>query len=139
MTKRTFVLFFSLVHFLALSLSAKQPAALCKLDYGTEFSPYSVETRVESADVVIVDDTIDPNRTIVKADGCKWRENLSKLLRHRHSSYRFASFETVVFSNYYFLRKPKFIRESLLAVNFTERENIVLPGYYGFLHRLCPF
>ncbi|MCE7069528.1 MULTISPECIES: hypothetical protein [Dyadobacter] len=138
MTKRTFVLFFCLVHFLALSLSAKQPGQLCKLDYGTGFSPFSIETSVESKDVVIVDDTIDPNRTIVKADGCKWRENLSKLLRHRHSTYRFVSFETVVFSNYYFLRTPKLIREKLLTVNVSQ-QNIALPGYYGFLHRLCPF
>jgi hypothetical protein len=138
MTKRTFVLFFCLVQSLAFPLFAKHQASLCKLDYGTGFSPFSIETSVESADVVIVDDTIDPNRTIIQADGCKWRENLSKLLRHRHSSYRFVSFDTVVFHNYYFLRKTKFLREKLLTVNFNER-NLTLPGYYGFLHRLCPF
>ena len=139
MTKRTFVLFFCLVQILAFPLLAKQHAALCKIDFGTAgFSPYTIGTVDETEEVVILDDTIETHQTIIREDVAEWRENLSKMLRHRHSSFRFASLESAVFYTFYCFYNPKAVRDTSLTAIFAYTSHI-LPGYYSFLHRLCPF
>lgn len=139
MTKRTFVLFFCLVQTLAFPLFAKHQASLCKIDFGTAgFSPYSIGTNEETAEMVIWDDTIEENQTIIREDKAEWRENLSKMLRHRHASYRFACLESVVTSEFYFIYNPKLVLQNSLTTVFAST-SLALPGYYSFLHRLCPF
>ena len=90
MTKRTFVLFFWLAQFAVSLLLGQQRAVACKIDVGTEaFSPFEIEEKPGTGDIVLIDDTICKNQTIVRADETEWKESLSDLLRHRHSTYRF--------------------------------------------------
>ena len=139
MTKRTFVLFFCLAQMLASTLFLQQSAFACKLDIGTEsFSPYSVESSENSDEIVLNDDSICEDETIVRADDFEWKENLSDLLRHRHSTYRFLTIISQTSSEYYITQIPKSIRESV-SLPVLQKGDIELPGYYGFLHRLCPF
>jgi hypothetical protein len=139
MTKRTFVLFLCLAQFLASMLFSQQAAVACKIDIGSStFSPFVVETSETSGDIVLIDDTIPKNQTIVRANECEWKENLSELLRHRHSTYRFLTLVSEVTPHYEIIRVPKVIRESVQLL-FTNRGETTLPDYYSFLHRLCPF
>ena len=90
MTKRTFVLFFWLAQFAVSLLLGQQRAVACKIDIGTEaFSPYEIEEKQGTGHIVLIDDTICKNETIVRADETKWNESLSKLFNRRHSTYRF--------------------------------------------------
>ncbi|MEO6285254.1 MAG: hypothetical protein ABIN80_10970 [Dyadobacter sp.] len=139
MTKRTFVLFFCLAQFMASLLFSQQQASACKLDLGTNgFSPFAIEMAETSDHFVLVDDSIRKNETIVRADDFEWKENLSDLLRHRHSTYRFLTLVNQVAPEYVIQRIPKVIRESVTLLSVTKGV-ITLPDYYSFLHRLCPF
>ncbi|MCE6990917.1 hypothetical protein [Dyadobacter sp. CY323] len=139
MTKRTFVLFFCLAQMLASTLFSQQPAFACKLDIGTDsFSPYTVESSEDPGQFALIDDSICKEETIVRADDFEWKENLSDLLRHRHSTYRFLTLISEIGSEYYIAQIPKNIRESV-SLPALPKGDIELPGYYGFLHRLCPF
>lgn len=139
MTKRTFVLFLCLAQFLASMLFSQQAAYACKIDMGTDaFSPFAVETSGASGDIVLIDDTIPKNQTIVRADDFEWKENLSQLLRHRHSTYRFLTLVSELAPQYEITRVPKVIRESVQLLIIAKGET-TLPDYYSFLHRLCPF
>jgi hypothetical protein len=139
MTKRTFVLFLSLVQILALTLFPQQSSVACKLDLSSgNFSPYAVQSCESQLNLVLTDDTICEEETIVQADDFEWKENLSSLLRHRNSTYRFLTTVSPTITEFYITQVPRLLRESVLlpAVN---SDDIVTPGYYTFLHRLCPF
>jgi hypothetical protein len=124
---------------LASMLFSQQPAFACKLDIGKDsFSPYTVESSGASDEFVLNDDSVCEDETIVCADDFEWKENLTDLLRHRHSTYRFLTIITQTSSDYYIAQIPKIIRESVSLPVLTKGD-IELPGYYGFLHRLCPF
>jgi hypothetical protein len=139
MTKRTFVLFCCLAQFLASMLFPQQQASACKLDLGTTgFSPFAIEMAKTVDHFVLIDDSICKNETIVRADDFEWKENLSDLLRHRHSTYRFLTLVSQIAPEYNIPRVPKVIRESITLLSIT-KGIITLPDYYSFLHRLCPF
>ncbi|MGX5853059.1 hypothetical protein ACWKW6_05420 [Dyadobacter jiangsuensis] len=139
MTKRTFVLFFWLAQFAVSLLLGQHRAVACKIDIGTEaFSPYEIEEKQGTGHIVLIDDTICKNETIVRADETEWRESLSDLLRHRHSTYRFLTLVSQAALQYEITRVPKLIRESVQLL-FVSNGDIKLPDYYSFLHRLCPF
>ncbi|GGC09832.1 hypothetical protein [Dyadobacter sediminis] len=139
MIKRTFVLFFCLVQILAVSLFSQQSKGACMRNSELNgFFPFTVET-AESPDCdIIIDNTICKKNAIVRADEFEWKESLSDLLRHRHSTYRFQTIVSHYCLNYNFARIPKIVRESvkLIVVN---KGLLTLPDYYSFLHRLCPF
>lgn len=139
MTKRTFVLFFWLAQFAITLLLGQQRAVACKIDIGTEaFSPFEIKENPGSRDIVIIDDTICKNETIVRADETKWNESLSKLFNRRHSTYRFLTLIAQAVPQCEITRAPKFIRESAQPL-YASNGEITLPDYYSFLHRLCPF
>lgn len=139
MTKRTFVLFFWLTQFAFSLLFGQQRAFACKIDIGTEaFSPFAVEDRSGTGDIVLIDDTICKNETIVRADEVEWKETLSDLLSHRHSTYRFLTLVSQAVPQYEITRIPKVVRESVQLLPVSNGET-TLPDYYSFLHRLCPF
>ena len=131
MTKRTFVLFFSLAYTLALLLLPGRSEASLRV----RFSPYTV---YETQDVDICPDEYLEIIPIVRADDFEWKENLSDLLRHRHSTYRFTLFAAVQSAFLDFVINSKEFFRSLIAIPFPKRVAI-LPDYYSFLHRLCPF
>lgn len=139
MTKRTFVLFFWLTQFAITLLLGQQRAVACKIDIGTEsFSPFEIEEKPGTGDIVIIDDTICKNETIVRADETKWNESLSKLFNRRHSTYRFLTLIAQALPKCEITRTSKIIWESVPLLSAVNGE-ITLPGYYSFLHRLCPF
>lgn len=139
MTKRTFVLFFWLAQFALSMLFSQQRAVACKIDIGTDaFSPYAVEEKSGTGNFVLIDDTVCKNETIVRADESEWRENLSELLGHRHSTYRFLTIVSQAAPQYEIARVPKVIRESIQLLT-PFKGGVTLPDYYSFLHRLSPF
>lgn len=139
MTKRTFVLFFWLTQFAVSLLLGQQRAVACKIDIGTEaFSPFEIEEKPGTGDIVLIDDTICKNETIVRADETKWEESLSKLFNRRHSTYRFLTLISQAIPQCEITRIPKIIRESVQLL-YAGNGEITLPDYYSFLHRLCPF
>lgn len=138
MTKRTFVLFFCLVHVLFSPLFAEKPVASCKLETGAGIFSIHENKNTREADIVLEDDSIRRNQTIVRADEFEWQEGLNELLRHRHSTFRFLTIVSEASPEYNITVFPKLIRESI-ALPFIAKGTFVLPGYYGFLHRLCPF
>lgn len=139
MTKRTFVLFFWLAQFAITLLLGQQRAVACKIDIGTEaFSPFEITEKPGTRDIVIIDDTICKNETIVRADETKWNESLSKLFNRRHSTYRFLTLISQAVPQCEITRTSKFIREATQPL-YASNGEITLPDYYSFLHRLCPF
>lgn len=139
MTKRTFVLFFWLAQFAVTLLLGQQKVIACKIDIGTEaFSPFEIKEKPGSSDIVLIDDTICKNETIVRADETKWNESLSKLFNRRHSTYRFLTLISQAVPQCEITRTSRTIKESVQPLYATNGE-ITLPDYYSFLHRLCPF
>ena len=140
MIKRAFVLFFCLAHLLVSPVLAEQSGSVCKLELGTSnFSIHTVLSAEKDDNFVIEDDTLPKNQAIVRADEFEWKESLTDLLRHRHSSYRFITIvaqQTTL--EYHITQISKVVRESV-ALPSIAKGTLVLPGYYGFLHRLCPF
>jgi hypothetical protein len=139
MTKRTFVLFLCLIPFLASLLFSQHTAVACKLNTSANsFSPYHVESVKTPDHFVLVDNLHCEDEAIVRADDFEWKENLSDLLRHRHSTYRFLTLVSQETPDYVISRVPKLIRESVIQLSVTKGVT-TLPDYYSFLHRLCPF
>jgi hypothetical protein len=139
MTKRTFVLFFWLAQFAISLLFSQQRAIACKIEIGTNaFSPYAMEETSSEGHFVLIDDTVCKNETIIRANETEWKESLSDLLRHRHSSYRFLTLVSEAAPQYIITRISKVVRESVQLLPVSNGE-ITLPDYYSFLHRLCPF
>jgi hypothetical protein len=139
MTKRTFVLFFWLAQFAVTLFLGQQKVIACKIDIGTEaFSPFEIKEKPGSSDIVLIDDTICKNETIVRADETKWNESLSKLFNRRHSTYRFLTLISQAVPQCEITRTSRIIKESVQLLYATNGE-ITLPDYYSFLHRLCPF
>lgn len=139
MTKRTFVLFFWLAQFAISLLLGQQRAFACKIDIGTEaFSPYEMEEKPGTGTIVLIDDTVCKNETVVRADEFAWKEAISDLLNYRNSTYRFLTLVSQAAPQYEITRIPKVIRESVTLLPFSNGE-VRLPDYYSFLHRLCPF
>lgn len=137
MIKRTFVLFFCFVRILAFTLLGWQSVASHNSNEIADFSPYTVL----STDVIdnnYPENICQDDIPIIRTDGCKWKENLSKLLRHRRTTYRLVSFGylniTSAFSIVYFKGLIRTLGSISLYKGIT-----VIPGYYTFLHRLCPF
>ncbi|PWJ59434.1 hypothetical protein CLV98_102267 [Dyadobacter jejuensis] len=131
MTKRSFILFVSLISFMisvtfSLSLQGigadnkglhSKQSAIASSQFGTSY---------------------DDQEAILQADESEWRENLNDLLRHRGPSYRFSGIDEFSITIFCFgLISAGNYRPTLSWV-FCLRE-LVLPDYYYFLHRLCPF
>lgn len=139
MIKKAFVLFFCFTQLLAFPLIAGKEAASCKLDFGTHgFSPFSVRKADKIHSPIIVDDSICTRETIIRADECEWRENLSELLSHRHSTYRFLNLIFHMAPSFHSFGTARAIREKL-QLSLVVKDEVPLPDYYSFLHRLCPF
>lgn len=139
MTKRTFVWFFGLVQIMALSLFAGQSRASYKPEILTNIFLHSTDSNQELVeDLEIYPERCSNDLPILRADECEWKESLTDLLRHRHSSYRFILFETApsLFMDLIpgFQSLSKALKQSSIYLDLT-----VLPDYYNFLHRFCPF
>ncbi|TDE16812.1 hypothetical protein [Dyadobacter psychrotolerans] len=138
MTKRTFVLFFCLVQTLAFTLLTGQSQACYKAEIiQSDFSPH-----VSSPSDILLEneicEDICENEPVIRADEAEWKENLTNLLRHRHSTYRFSSFEVVPSAFLDFV--PGFKIFSRFVKPFSLYKSVtILPDYYSFLHLLCPF
>jgi hypothetical protein len=141
MIKRTFVLFFCLVQFLALSLLAPQSRAFHESSVAVTSSVSEVNLQDDSTDCEDdCEDACDDNTPTIQADDqdYEWKENLSDLLRHRNSNYRFITFETVSSVYFQFTWVHRFFQKTVTSFAFFEAIS-TLPDYYSFLHRLCPF
>lgn len=140
MTKRTFVLFLFLVHTVVLSLFSGQSRASYKPDiFTTRFIAYIPANQEVLEDFEICEEEELINVTIIQADECEWRENLTDLLRHRHSSYRFSLFESAPSAFIDFLPNLKGLSKAHKPLFSVYLSRNILPDYYSFLHRLCPF
>ena len=139
MIKRTFVLFFCLVQILALSLLPEQSRASYKPDVlSNGFVPYTVANQEVLEEFDICPDAYPVDSPIIQADECEWKESLADMLRHRHSSYRFTLFETAPSSFIDVIPGLKSLSKALKPLS-VYLSITVLPDYYSFLHRLCPF
>ena len=138
MLKRTFVLFFCIGQILASVLFSEQAEASCRSTLRIKrLSSFSVFPKVQE-DTIEIDDSICLKQTFVKADDFEWKESITDLLRHRTSSYRFVSFESVP-SEYFHFSSKSFVRHYTTQVIGSIKGLLTLPDYYSFLHRLCPF
>lgn len=140
MTKRTFVLFLCLVQALALSLFSGQALALYTENIGIiRTAEQEAELRVctEVCEEICEDECFD-DTPIIQAHEAEWKENLSDLLRHRHSSYRFVTFESVTPVSFHFAVRFRFFCKKIQTITFFKGVT-TLPDYYSFLHRLSPF
>jgi len=141
MLKRTYILFFCIGQILASALLFGQAEASCRSNFGIRFlSPFnnSYYLEDEEEEEIEIDDSICQHQTIVKADEFEWKESITDLLRHRTSSYRFATFETVASEYFHFSLKSIVKHYTKQVIGSVERF-LTLPDYYSFLHRLCPF
>ena len=137
MIKRTFVLFLCFARILAFTLLSWQSVA--SYDSTNEiagFSPYTILS--DSVDDNASEDICQDNIPIIRTDGCKWKENLSKLLRHRRTTYRLVSFGYLNITSTNSIIYFKGLIRTLGSISLYKGIT-VLPGYYSFLHRLCPF
>jgi hypothetical protein len=139
MLKRTFILFFCIGQILALTLFSGQAEASCRTNFGIrQLSPFNNKYYIEEEELIEIDDSICPRQTFLSPDEFEWKENLSSLLRHRTSSYRFICFESVLSDYFHFSSKSFFQHYTRQVIGSIQRLP-VLPEYYSFLHRLCPF
>lgn len=135
MIKRTFVLFFCLIQTLAFSLLSEQSGSLYKTNSNLESITSDAESLCSHEEEDCEEIDVTP---IIRADELEWRENLSDLLRHRHSSYRFITFESVVSVYLQFTTCHKILQKSKQSF-LLQKGLLTLPAYYSFLYRLCPF
>lgn len=139
MLKRTFVLFFCIGQILASALFSQQAEASCRTNFGiANLSPFNNKYYLEEDELIEVDNSICQHETFLSADEFEWKENLSSLLRHRTSNYRFICLESVLSEYFYFSAKSVFQHFTRQVIGSIE-ELVTLPDYYSFLHRLCPF
>ncbi|MCF2442433.1 hypothetical protein L0657_00595 [Dyadobacter sp. CY345] len=142
MFKKTFLLFFCIGQIFASALFSGQAEASCRSNFGIKFlSPFNnayYEEVEEEEDLIEIDYSICKRQAIVKADEFEWKESLTHLLRHRTSSYRFSSFETVL-SDYFYCCLKSVVKHYTKQVIGSIEGLLTLPDYYSFLHRLCPF
>lgn len=124
---------------MALSLFTEQSRASYKPEILTNILFQNVDPNQELLeDLEIFTEECPEDAPIVKANECEWKESLTDLLRHRHSSYRFILFEAApslfmeLIPGFKFLTKA--LKKSSIYLDTT-----VLPDYYNFLHRFCPF
>jgi len=139
MIKRTFVLFYCFLQTIALMLLPGQSRAWNEQKTGTKgFFPYadSPADLLNNADVC--EDVCYENIPVIKSDDFEWKENISDLLRHRTSTYRFVSFESAPSLFLHFTVSPKDLSFPLHPI-YAVKKRVILPDYYSFLHRLCPF
>lgn len=139
MLKRTFVLFFCIGQILASALFVGQAEASCRTNFGIrQLSPFNNKYYIEEDDIIEFDHSICQQQTFISADEFKWKENLSNLLLHRNSNYRFICFESVLSEYFHFSEKSVFQHYTRQVIGSIEGL-LTLPDYYSFLHRLCPF
>ncbi|WP_159472308.1 hypothetical protein [Dyadobacter sp. 3J3] len=141
MLKRTFVLFFCIGQILASLLFIGQVEASCRTNFGIrQLSPFNNKYYIEEEEeeLIVFDDSISLHETFLSAEEFKWKENLSSLLRHRTSSYRFICFESVLSDYFHFSEKSVFQHYTWQVIGSMEGL-LILPDYYSFLYRLCPF
>jgi hypothetical protein len=141
MTKRAFVLFLCFVQGLSFTLFSQRSVASCKLEATSHaFSFFSIHAADDDGEFVLCDDFIPRTNAIVRADpdDYEWKENLSNLLRHRYSTFRFLTEAVQVLPGYQFASIPKQIRECI-TLPAISKGAVALPSYYGYLHLLCPF
>jgi hypothetical protein len=138
MLKRTFVLFFCIGQILASALFSEQAEASCRSTLRIQYLSSLSLFQNPQEEVVEIDDVFCKKKAIVKADDFEWKESITDLLRHRTSSYRFISFESVS-SEYFHFSSKSFEKHSTKQVIGSIKGLLTLPDYYSFLHRLCPF
>ena len=139
MIKRTFVLFYCFLQTIAFMLLPGQSQALHELKTNTnEFFPYADSPSDFFENIGICEDVCSQNIPVIKSDDFEWKENISHLLRHRTSTYRFVSFESAPSLFLHFTVSPKDLTLPLHPV-YIFKKRVILPDYYSFLHRLCPF
>ena len=137
MTNRAFIYFILIFQLLGLQSYAKENKIVKHTKARTSrFSPFINRTK-SKIDFLLVKKDKKRVKTIIRADKAKWKEDLSRLLRHRHTTYTFPSFECELSTNFYFLSVVK-ASESARQTILNFRRILTLPAYYNFLHRLCP-
>ena len=137
MIKRVFILFFCIAQILVFTLLGGQSVVSYEHTNADYFSPY-IESASEAWTYNSCKNIYHLDVPVIRTDDCKWKENLKKLLRHRHSSFRLKSFASLQFAYTCFESYFKDGIRSLKAVSLY-KSKAILPGYYSFLHRLCPF
>lgn len=139
MFKRTFVLFFCIGQILASALFSGQAEASCRSSICIKrLTSFTVISPCEEEDILEVDESICLHPTFFEAHEFEWKENLSELLNHRTTSYRFISYESVP-SDYFHFSAKSFIQHYTRQLIGSVQGLGTLPDYYNFLHRLCPF
>jgi hypothetical protein len=122
-----------------LSLFSGQLRASYKSDFPvTRFLTYIPANQEVLEDFEICEEEEPIDAPIIQANECEWKENLTDLLRHRHSSYRFMLFESAPSSFINFTPNLKGLSNAHKPFS-VYRSRTILPDYYSFLHRLCPF
>ena len=137
MIKRAFVLFFCLALTMAFSLLPYGYGEMLHGDNATDWVS-ALDTGELPQSSGLCTDTYEFSGPIVQAHETEWKENLSDLLRLRHSSYRFLFLECGVSTYFHF--PYNFVSIQLTKnLNRISKQVLTLPDYYCFLHRLCPF
>ena len=139
MIKRTFVLFYCFLQTLAFVLVPWQSQAWYEPKTNTnDFFPYAESPSSFLENTAFCEDVCLENIPVIKSDDFEWKENISDLLRHRSSTYRFVSLESAPSLFLHSTVSPKDLTLASHPV-YIFKKRVILPDYYSFLHRLCPF
>ena len=139
MIKRTFVLFFCLFQPLAFALFSEQAHASYEQKINKhEFFSITATSSQLTDDPDFCDESHCETFPIIRADDFEWKESIADLLRHRQSTYRFICFESAPSSFLHFIVNYKGFTKPVQLL-YLFKGATILPDYYSFLHRLCPF
>ena len=132
-------MFFCLVQALAFSLFPEQSQASYKPDVlKNGVIPFVIANQEVLEDFDVCPDEHPAGSPTIQADECEWKESLADMLRHRHASYRFTLFEAAP-SLFFDVNADFGCLSKILKPQSAYSGITVLPDYYSFLHRLCPF
>lgn len=138
MTKRAFIYFLLTFQLVAFASHAEHKRGKIKPKFKRFYfvpRPAPSEAQLE---ISRIKKLVEKNRPIIRIDKAKWKEDLTRLLRHRHTSYTNPTFSAYIPSSIS-LASLKAINRFIVDVLPHPQRVVHLPGYYSFLHRLCPF
>ncbi|WAC14959.1 hypothetical protein [Dyadobacter pollutisoli] len=138
MTKRALIYFLIIFQLVAFASHAAHKSGKTRPKFKRFYfvpRPAPSEAQLE---ILRIKKLVQKSRPIIRVDKAKWKEDLTRLLLHRHTSYANPAFSAYIPSG---ISLASLRATSTFIVDMPPHQQRVvhLPGYYSFLHRLCPF
>ena len=138
MTNKVFIFLLLTLQLIAFTSKAGHTGKNVKIKFRrVYFVPLPAPTGAQQ-EFLRIKKLIQKNRPILRVDKAKWKEDLTRLLRHRYSSYAFPTMAACISCGISIVLLRAISRFAAIIPSPPYRV-VHLPGYYSFLHRLCPF